>query len=46
MSITKLTFDQLWLGCLFKGGGGDMKSIPLLSEEGEKEAYPTNVVDL
>ena len=45
--ITKLTFDQLCVECLFKGGGGDMKSIPSLSKEGgKKEAYPTNVVDL
>lgn len=41
-----MTFDQLCVECLFKGGGGDIKSIPLLSDEGKKEAYPTNVVDL
>lgn len=35
--ITKLTFDQLCVECLFKGGGGDMKSIPSLSKEGEKK---------
>lgn len=40
-----MTFDQLCVECLFKGGGGDMKNIPLLSEE-KKKAYPTNVVDL
>lgn len=46
MPVT-LTFDQLCVECLFKGGGGDVKSIPLLSEEWKKkEAYPTNVVDL
>ena len=47
MPTTELTFDQLCVECLFKGGGGDMKNIPLLSEERKKtEAYPTNVVDL
>lgn len=34
--ITELTFDQLCVECLFKGGGGDMNSIPLLSEEKKK----------
>lgn len=50
MPITALTFDQLFVECLFSGGGGDMKSIPFLSEERKKkkeeEAYPKNVVDL
>lgn len=35
--ITELTFDQLCVECLFKGGGGDIKSIPSLSKEGEKK---------
>lgn len=32
--------------CLFKDGGGDMQSIPLVSELEKKKDYPTNVVDL
>lgn len=40
MPITALTFDQLFVECLFSGGGGDMKSIPFLSEEEKKKLIP------
>lgn len=38
--ISGLTFDQLCLEFLCEGGGGDIKDIPVLSEEGEKGLIP------
>lgn len=46
MPVSELTFDQLCEECLFKDGGGDVESIPLVSEVEGKKAYPTNAVDL